>query len=68
MGVGPGKYDEQCTTARVETEAEAAVLLVINGNKGSGFSVQAPPDVLLALPDILRQIAKSMEEDIKCVT
>ena len=39
-------------------------VLVFGGAKGSGFSVQGPLDVQLALPAFLRQLADSLERDL----
>ena len=61
--IGPGKYDEECTTAREATKAEGALLLVFNGNKGSGFSAQIPTKWLLKIPVILRSVADQIEAD-----
>jgi len=61
MPAGPGKYDDACTTAREATGAQACVLIVLGGNKGSGFSVQAPGDITDMLPELLRDIADSIE-------
>jgi hypothetical protein len=65
MPMGPGKYDETCTMARLDTEAVAVALIVINGRLGSGFSVQGnvgmPPEVLVKL---LRQVADEIENSI----
>jgi hypothetical protein len=54
MPNGPGKYDDYCTRVREETDAHAAIVLVIGGKRGSGFSVQSegyglPAAVLAAL-------------------
>jgi hypothetical protein len=38
--IGPGKYDDACTAAREMAQAEAAIVIILNGNKGSGFSIQ----------------------------
>jgi hypothetical protein len=63
MPMGPGKYDELCTKAREEAMAAAVLMIVIGGNKGSGFSVQtADLVVLAALPAILRDLANDIEE------
>jgi hypothetical protein len=64
MPLGPGKYDEQATRVRVETEATAVVLVVIDGVKGSGFSVQAPAGFTDVLPSLLRGLADSIEADL----
>jgi hypothetical protein len=62
MALGPGKYDEQCTQVREETKAIGVCLLVFDGLKGSGFSVQTEDFRLLAmLPQILRDTANQIE-------
>jgi len=69
MAIGPGKYDDLCTLVReragigTELRGEGGVILiVVGGNKGSGFSCQATLDTTLALPDILEDIAKQMRK------
>lgn len=64
MVIGPGKYDAQCTAAREATKARGVVLIVIDGEKGAGFEVQAPMDVQLALPALLRQVADGIEAEL----
>lgn len=54
---GPGKYDEACSMARESTKASGVLLVVFGGEKGSGFSVQAPPEIVVAIPDILEEMA-----------
>jgi hypothetical protein len=41
------------------------VLIIIDGNKGQGFSVQATLAVTMALPAILRAVADQLEADAK---
>ena len=65
MAVGPGKYDALCTKIREETKAQGVILMVFDGNQGSGFSVQAPLDLTFGLPAILRDLAQQIEEDMK---
>jgi hypothetical protein len=61
MAHGPGKYDDACTAARESTQAEAVVLLVLNGDRGTGFSVQAlGQDISAALPDLLEHVAREI--------
>ena len=61
MAIGPGKYDDVCTEIREKTEAVGVVMIVVEGNKGSGFSCQAPLEVTIKLPQILRQMADDIE-------
>jgi hypothetical protein len=62
---GEGKYDAICTKARIEAKAVGALLMIIEGKNGSGFSVQAPGAILVQLPAVLRFVADEIEQDIK---
>jgi hypothetical protein len=63
---GPGKYDDACTMARLMTRAVGCVLIVIQGEHGNGFSVQTLlPDMLPSLPELLREVARGIEDGIK---
>jgi hypothetical protein len=60
---GPGKYDEIATKAREDAMAEGVVLMVFNGLRGSGFSVQASdPLIVLQLPEILERVAADIRK------
>jgi len=63
MPEGPGKYDEICTTARESAKAGGTILIVLNGEHGSGFSVQADEMTVALLPGLLRNIANQIEMD-----
>lgn len=65
MPRGPGKYDDHATAVRVALEAEAVVLIVIGGDDGGGFSVQAPLGFTKKLPRILRDLADTIAQDVK---
>lgn len=61
MAEGPGKYDAEATLVREQTQAQAVVLIVCNGNRGSGFSVQAHGDMPpLMVADLLELLAKGL--------
>ena len=61
---GPGKYDDICTMVRENTQATGAIVIVVDGNKGSGFSVQTiSPDFASILPKILRLMADDLEDE-----
>ena len=62
---GEGKYDEETTAIRNHTKAKAVLLAVFDGDRGTGFSVQATEDVLLGLPAILMHIAAEISKDLK---
>jgi hypothetical protein len=60
---GPGKYDDLCTLVREQAQADAAIVIVFNGKRGSGFSVQAPIGIALSLAETLSQIANDMRHE-----
>ena len=63
MPVGPGVYDDLCTDVRLKVKAGAVLLIVIDGERGSGFSCQADVATTMALPTILRRIAADIDRD-----
>jgi len=63
MTVGAGKYDRLCTIVREEAGAAGALVLVIDGEKGSGFSVQADIATQMRLPELLESIARQIRMD-----
>jgi len=63
MTVGPGVYDDEATQVRESMNAQAVALIVVRGDKGSGFSCQAQEDVILDLPAVLRSLADQIEAD-----
>ena len=60
-GVLAGKYDDAATAAREATKAEGVLLIVLGGEKGSGFSVQIPPEFVARIPAMLRRLADEIE-------
>ncbi|HXJ60737.1 MAG TPA: hypothetical protein VNU68_29180 [Verrucomicrobiae bacterium] len=69
-GIKPrGNYDDEAERQLVELGAELVVLIVINGNKGNGFSVCGidghKDSKLPKLPFILRDMANSIEAQQK---
>lgn len=64
MSIGPGKYGDVAERARIETQAEGVVMIVLGGNKGSGFDVQGPGYLLVQLPDLLEDLAKSVRKQM----
>lgn len=65
MPIGPGKYDDLCTFVREKANAAAAVVVIVGGNKGAGFSVQCySPMAVLALAELLEAAAKQMRRDL----
>jgi hypothetical protein len=58
MPIGPGKYDDLCTLVRTKLQARGALLIVIDGTHGSGFSCQADAVTTVQLPEILERVAR----------
>jgi hypothetical protein len=56
----PGKYDYLCTVASQCANAEGTILIIINGNHGNGFSVQATADIIGRLPELLETVANNI--------
>lgn len=67
MAAGPGKYDKLCTMVREQTGGHGAVIIVVEGNAGHGFSVQLNHDDMLVLPNTLEHIATTMRKDMGIV-
>lgn len=65
MAFGPGKYDDVCTEIRTKTNAQGVVVIILKGNKGDGFSMQADPVTTAALPEMLESIARQIRADLK---
>lgn len=65
MPLGPGKYDDLCTHVRNASEAKVAIVAVVSGNRGTGFSMQAhasvnPLEVAKLLETMAANIRQSM--------
>ena len=65
MPIAPGAYNDTCSEIRERHKAEAVILIVAGGDRGEGFSMQAPLVFSLKLPSILRAVADSIEADLK---
>ena len=60
MAVGPGKYDDLCTEVRKKAKAQGALVIILGGERGHGFSCQAPLPMTMMLPDMLEDIARQI--------
>ena len=60
--LGPGRYDDLCTHVRETANAEGAVVIVVHGILGSGFSFQGGIEAMVTLPDMLRKVADDIEK------
>lgn len=64
MPIGKGKYNSALTEALKGLEAKQGVLLVLDGEDGAGFSVQADLPNMIALPATLERIAMAIRADL----
>ena len=63
MPMGPGKYDDLCTLVMEKSEAMSALVIILGGNKGNGFSIQmVNQETMKLVPDLLETVAKQIRE------
>lgn len=68
MAIGPGKYDEACTAARIATGARGVLLIVLEGNQGNGFSCQLDAKIAARvdiIPRVLEDAARQIRQSLK---
>jgi len=61
--IGAGKYDDLCSYVRNKAKAKGVILIIVEGEKGEGFSCQTDMATLLRIPGMLRHMATILEED-----
>ncbi|CAE6752458.1 hypothetical protein R70006_03096 [Paraburkholderia domus] len=59
-GESAGLFDTACNHVRDMTHARCAVVIVIDGESGSGYSVVGPLEAQFLLPDILQKMADTL--------
>lgn len=71
MPIGPGKYDDLCLHVLQVSGGQAAVVIVVQGNRGSGISVKEDFSVaggeyhIKRLPKMLRFVADEIERSVR---
>lgn len=60
MTEGPGRYDDLCTIVREKANAAAALVIVLGGDRGSGFSMQALDIPASDIADLLESVARQI--------
>lgn len=70
MPMGAGKYDELCSYVSEQAGISpvtggGAIVLVLGGNRGSGFSCQVDFRTSRLLPGILEEVARQLRADIE---
>jgi len=70
MAFGPGKYDDLCKLVREQSGGKLVIVAVLDGERGSGFSVQmrAPEhateetyDMLMVQARVMREVADDLQ-------
>jgi hypothetical protein len=66
MTIGPGKYDDLCTYVFKEARIVngGAIVIVIGGNKGNGFSIIGDMPTMMTLPVMLETMATQIRNDM----
>lgn len=64
MALGPGKYDALCTFVRERANADGALVIVLNGEHGNGFSCQADLSTTLTLSGLLEDVARQIKASV----
>lgn len=67
MAFGPGRYDDLCTFVREQAGIEdgavgGALVVIIGGKDGVGFSLQADAQTTAQLPGLLEAVAKQIRQ------
>ncbi len=63
MPEGPGKYDDLCVDILRKTNAECVLVVVVNGNRGSGFSVNSVNHkIVFEIPEMLEHMAEQIRD------
>lgn len=60
---GAHRYDSECARLREATGAACVAIVVLDGEQGTGYSVQALPGVLMRLPGMLEYVARRIRDD-----
>jgi len=69
MSLGPGgRYDKECQELAVRVQAEATLLIVLHGTRGSGFSMTmlspSPLACMQTVANVLEETAKQIRADL----
>lgn len=60
--VGPGgRYNAEAEYVFKRTKARGVLLIVIEGNRGAGFSAVGEPEVMVGLSTLLRHLADDLD-------
>lgn len=64
--IGPGRYDAELGKALLSAGARQGILIVLDSASGTpSFCCRLSKEVAPAIPNLLRVLANSIEEDVK---
>ena len=62
MANGPSKYDKECSLVRESAQAKVALVIVVGGDRGDGFAMQAGTEVP---PSVVAQMLRTVADQIE---
>jgi hypothetical protein len=62
MNSEPSKYAAECQAAFESTQARAVLLIVLDGNRGTGFAGAMTENLQHIVPHLLRSVAEQIEK------
>jgi hypothetical protein len=65
--LGPGKYDALCTLVRHRAHARGAIVVVVGGSDGDGFSAQLSPEDIRIAIKAFREVADQLQADLDAI-
>lgn len=60
-----GRYEPECVELQERLIASGVVLIVIQGERGSGISVRCDDQFQYGLPDMLESIARDLRAELR---
>lgn len=63
MAIGAGKYHDLCELVYGLAKARAVMVIIIDGQRGTGVSSKADIATTAALPEILEDLARQIRAD-----
>ena len=64
MPPGGGLYGDVASVVLMETQADGVIMIILNGRRGSGFSVAVAEELILDVPEALRRLADDIDRDL----
>lgn len=62
---GGGKYEREVKELRKKIHAAGVIVAVCRGDRGHGFEIQMPAELVHLVPKVLREMANTVEADME---